>query len=154
MLKDGVIIPVIDHFEGEYAFLSNFYPAEVTYLGVTYPTVEHAYQSAKTLVTAQKNWVRTAPTPGEAKKRGQRVTMRPSWNESARRTVMSGLLHQKFEHEPLRSKLLATGDTELVEGNVWHDQFWGDCRCPQHIGQGGLNWLGSLLMKIRAEMAK
>src|SRR4051794_21773182 len=38
----------IDSFEGQYRFLSNFFPAEVEFEGMTYPSVEHAYQSAKT----------------------------------------------------------------------------------------------------------
>ena len=39
----------IGEFQGRYRFLSNFWPATVEFEGMTYPTVEHAYQSAKTL---------------------------------------------------------------------------------------------------------
>lgn len=35
----------ITSFLGEYRFLSNFYPAPVSYLGLRYPTVEHAFQA-------------------------------------------------------------------------------------------------------------
>lgn len=38
---------VIDRFSGEYRFLSNFYLAEVELDGEVYPTVEHAFQAAK-----------------------------------------------------------------------------------------------------------
>jgi len=41
----------INTFRGKYRFLSNFYYAEVNYEGIRYPTVEHAYQAAKTLST-------------------------------------------------------------------------------------------------------
>lgn len=157
--RNGELIPMIDNFEDKYAFLSNFYPAVVRYpdypstMTLTYPTVEHAYQAAKTLDINQRVEIQRAPKPGVAKRMGQEVTMRPSWNEQARISVMSGLLRQKFTQEPFRSHLLATDDAELVEGNTWHDQFWGDCRCDQHRGMGGLNWLGELLMKVRREIA-
>jgi hypothetical protein len=35
-------------FHNEYRFLSNFYPAEVSFEGLVFPTVEHAYVAAKT----------------------------------------------------------------------------------------------------------
>ena len=34
-------------FSGEYEFLSNFYPCRIVYNGITYPSVEHAYQDRK-----------------------------------------------------------------------------------------------------------
>ena len=150
--------PRIDSFTGEYGFLSNFYPVEVRFpdyksqMTMNYPSVEHGYQAAKTIDPNHRDWVRSAETASEAKRRGQKVTMRSGWNATMRVSVMAGLLRQKFRLEPLRSQLLATGDAELIEGNTWHDQFWGDCRCPQHIGMGGLNWLGELLMKVRREL--
>src|SRR6185369_8674281 len=41
-------------FQGDNRFLSNFFPAEVIYEGITYPTAEHAYQAAKTLDPEQR----------------------------------------------------------------------------------------------------
>ncbi len=38
---------VIDRFQGEYSFLSNFHPAPITFERIEYPTVEHAFQAAK-----------------------------------------------------------------------------------------------------------
>jgi len=40
---------IIDRFEGEYFFLSNFYPCKVTYNGITYESSEEAFQAQKTL---------------------------------------------------------------------------------------------------------
>ena len=34
-------------FEGEYSWLSNFWPVEVVLDGMVFPSVEHAYQAAK-----------------------------------------------------------------------------------------------------------
>ena len=39
---------VISSFTGKYAFLSNFYPAPVTYMGQTYANNEAAFQAQKT----------------------------------------------------------------------------------------------------------
>lgn len=40
----------------------------------------------------------------------------------------------------------------LVEGNTWHDQVWGDRRCPAHTGHDGFNALGRMLVMLRAEI--
>ena len=37
----------IDHFRGEYAFLSNFWEVPVTYQGLTYGSNEAAFQAQK-----------------------------------------------------------------------------------------------------------
>ena len=39
----------INEFRGDYAFLSNFYPAPVSYMGQTYANNEAAFQAQKTL---------------------------------------------------------------------------------------------------------
>lgn len=47
-----------------------------------------------------------------------------------------------------------------IEGNVWHDQHWGDCRCNrlalplrrEACAERGANHLGRLLMELRAEL--
>ena len=41
---------VISSFTGKYAFLSNFYPAPVTYMGQTYANNEAAFQGAEDLL--------------------------------------------------------------------------------------------------------
>jgi len=59
----------------------------------------------------------------------------------------------KFAQNPdLRKKLLATGTEELVEGNTWHDNYWGDCSCPECKNIKGRNQLGITLMRVRKEM--
>jgi ribA/ribD-fused uncharacterized protein len=133
----------IDSFKGEYRWLSNFYLAEVVLDGFVYPSSEHAYQAAKTLNLEERRAI-LSMSVSEAKKAGRKVTMRSDW-EDIKLDVMLRLLRQKFAHPELRSKLLATGDAELVEGNWWNDTFWGVCR---GVGQ---NNLGKLLMVVREE---
>lgn len=138
---------VIDRFDGEYRFLSNFWKSPVEYDGMLFESVEHAYQAAKTLDWDQREWVRSAPTPGKAKQYGRNVLLRPDWEE-IKIGVMRGLLEQKFADAKLQAKLIATGNAELVEGNFWHDTFWGVCN-----GVGD-NHLGKLLMEVRMKMLK
>lgn len=129
---------------GNFKWLSNFYMVEVELDGETYPSTEHAYQAAKTLLPAERCEIREAPTCGKAKRLGQKVELRPDW-ESYKLQVMRDLLRQKFAVPELRQKLLATGDQHLVEQNTWDDHFWGVCH-----GRG-LNHLGRILMDVREE---
>jgi ribA/ribD-fused uncharacterized protein len=135
----------IAEFRNEFRFLSNFYPAEVVLDGLTYKSVEHAYQAAKTLDLCERDKIVVAPTPGESKRVGRSIRMRQDW-EDVKVGVMKGLLIQKFSNPELKRKLLDTGDAELVEGNKWGDCFWGVCA---GIGK---NMLGKLLMEVRNEL--
>jgi len=64
---------------------------------------------------------------------------------------MYELLCLKFGDKELLEKLIDTYPHELVEGNYWHDTFWGQCNCTKHQGDGE-NVLGSLLMFVRNTM--
>ncbi|MFW6122965.1 MAG: NADAR family protein [Thermodesulfobacteriota bacterium] len=144
--------PAIDDFQGDYIFLSNFAPAPVELDGVQYPTVEHAYQAAKTLDSGEREKIRGASAPGLARKLGRKVTQRPDWPD-LKMDLMRDLVRQKFSNHPdLKKRLLATGEAELVEGNTWHDNFWGDCRCARCASTPGQNWLGRLLMDVRRQL--
>lgn len=142
-------MPPITDFHGDHFFLSNFYPADIIYDGETYPTVEHAFQAAKTLDKQERLTLREAETPARAKRLGRRVTLRSDW-EKIKFDLMLDLLRQKFSHSDLRQKLTNTGDVELIEGNTWGDKVWGRMLVKgRWIGQ---NYLGKLLMKVRAEL--
>lgn len=136
----------IDCFDGKYAFLSNFYSSPIVPFndGIIYPTVEHAFQAYKTTDINKRKEIATQPTPGKAKRLGRHVKMRDDWRE-IRIDVMYIALKEKFRDLELRTKLLATGNAELIEGNWWGDKFWGVCE-----GEGENN-LGKLLMKIRED---
>ena len=138
----------IDRFADQYRFLSNFYPATVVYEGLIYPDSEHAYQSAKTLDMAERRRIAALPTPAEAKHAGEALKYRPDWPQ-VKYQVMLDCVRDKFTRNPeLRARLLATGDAWLEEGNTWNDQIWG-------VYEGkGTNWLGKILMQVRAELRK
>ena len=146
----------INSFTGKYSFLSNFAPCLIYYPnspdGAIYPSVEHAYQAAKTDDSAERTVIRLAPTPGAARRLGRKVTLRPDWEE-IKTKVMLDLLRQKFGSDPYRSRLIGNSDAHLVEGNYWHDQTWGDCYCLGHSEVAGANLLGELIEQVRAEVS-
>ena len=137
----------IDRFRGEYEFLSNFYPSEIVLHDlIVYPTVEHAFQAHKTFNTTTRKSIASAETPGDAKKLGRILVLRPDWEE-VKLVIMEECLYDKFtRYNDLRDKLLATGDEELIEGNTWGDRFWGVCN------GSGENHLGKLLMRLREKL--
>jgi ribA/ribD-fused uncharacterized protein len=139
---------MILEFRGEYAFLSNFYPSEVSLDGIVYPTVEHAYQAAKTLNPTEREMILKLETPGRAKRAGMKVFLREDW-EDIKISVMTKLVRQKFtNHGILRDKLLKTNGLVLLEGNNWGDEFWG----VNLRDYDGHNHLGNILMKVRKEL--
>lgn len=136
---------MIDSFRGSYAFLSNFYECDVTYNNLTFKSSEAAFHAQKSPERA-KEFINLNPT--EAKKLGRQVNLRSDW-ESIKYDLMKDIVDAKFSQNPsLKSKLLATGDEELVEGNWWNDTYWGVCTNKKydHVGQ---NNLGKILMEIR-----
>ena len=135
----------ITSFTDSHYFLSNFYSCPVLFEGATYPSAEHAYQAAKIANPDHRLAILNARSPGVAKRMGQDVTLRPSW-DAMRISVMRTILAAKFNDSGLRARLLATGSAELVEGNNWNDTFWGVCR-----GKGS-NHLGRLLMELRENL--
>jgi ribA/ribD-fused uncharacterized protein len=130
-------------FRGQWGFLSNFHASPLVYEGMTYPTVEHGFQAAKTHDVAERARIAAAATPSLAKRLGRRVALRPDW-EQVKEGVMGDLLAIKFAPRTVMADgLLDTGERVLVEGNDWGDRYWGVC------GGSGLNRLGVLLMEQR-----
>ena len=142
---------MIVEFDGEYAFLSNFYPSTIYHDGITYPTNEHFFQAMKTLDIDERKAIAAADTPGKAKRMGRNVKLRPDWEKIKVDVMRLGLI-LKFTDAELAEKLIATGDEELVEGNWWHDNTWGNCHCTECSRKGGRNLLGMLLMEVRKEL--
>jgi ribA/ribD-fused uncharacterized protein len=138
----------ITEFQGGYRWLSNFWLCPVDVSGVRYPSAEHAYQAAKTLDAGARLAIAGLASPGQAKRAGQQLELRPGW-EQARKRIMLGVVVIKFTQNPhLGCQLAETGDALLEEGNRWHDNYWGACGCPRHMGLG-LNYLGRILMMVR-----
>ena len=133
----------IDRFQGEYRWLSNFWPCEVEFEGIIFPSVEHAYQAVKSHSMRQRMKFLKL-TAGQAKRQYVlKSQLTPYW-EARKTHVMWKLLKSKFlENDDLLAKLKSTKGRELIEGNTWGDTFWG-----QVDGKGDNN-LGKMIMMIR-----
>jgi len=111
--------------------------------GRQYPSVEHAYQAAKTLDQVERVNIGSQSTPSAAKRQGRLSTVRDNW-EDIKLGVMEVLLMSKFgDNEFFKKKLLDTFPAQLIENNWWNDRYWGVCNGD------GANHLGNLLMDIR-----
>ena len=136
---------VIDCFDGEYAFLSNFYPVVVHFGQHTYLNSEAAFQAQKCVSADEKRQFCDLP-PGKAKRLGRKVPLRKDW-ERIKDDIMYRVVLAKFlQHPDLQQLLYATGDAELIEGNTWGDRYWG------MVDGIGKNMLGRILMRIRSEL--
>ena len=140
-------------FKGDHKFLSNFHPCSVSYENVVFESVEHAYQYAKCYKSSDKTKILSAKTAKESKFFGRSVKLRKDWDK-VKDGIMTDLVKQKFSKEPLKSLLLATESAKIIEGNFWHDNYWGNCLCDHCKNIRGRNMLGNILMGVRDELNK
>lgn len=152
---------MINKFEGRFRFLSNFYPCKIEHKGIKYPSVEHFYVAMKVTemqlldgiyYTAAdfREMISRISNPGDVKKISSRVKIRRDWDDK-KLEFMNWAVREKFKDETLAEMLISTGDQEIIEGNWWHDNFYGSCSCVKCNGSGE-NHLGRILMKIREEL--
>ena len=148
---------MIDAFTGRFEFLSNFFVDANGFCA------EVEFQALKSTCHQDYDYVRgaysfsIAKIPREAKRRGRKIKLRDDWDE-IKLEVMRGIIETKFSPLVMRNLLLSTGHHKLVEGNWWHDIYWGVCngsmrvsRCPGHEPQGK-NHLGLILMEVREKL--
>jgi ribA/ribD-fused uncharacterized protein len=144
-------IKVIRSFKGDFEFLSNFSrhafrdPSD----GVLWRTNEHFYQANKTVSMIDRGRIWSASTPGKAKKLGSEVELRENWKFIKNQVMMMGLGLKFTQNEDIKKLLMSLDGYELVEGNMWHDNYWGDCLCVGCRNIEGKNMLGKYLMLMR-----
>lgn len=146
-------------FHSENSFLSNFYASPIWADGCAFPTAEHRYQSQKCKMAgdmiAMKR-VLTAPTPLEAKKIAELVPENAEWR-SKKEAVMQNTIDEKFmQNEELAKMLIGTGNAKLHEATM--NTYFGigatlHSREVRDSSFKGLNKLGDILQKKRAELA-
>jgi len=74
---------------------------------------------------------------------------RNDWNK-VKEIVMYEVVRLKFfQNATLAEVLLDTKDKLIIEGNYWHDNYWGQCFCGSCKEKYGHNYLGIILMSIR-----
>lgn len=161
---------MITEFRNMHYFLSSFdevpflVPDWQPYYEVPVLSREHAYQASKATCQEDWRWVLAAPTAREAQKRGRIIKRKEDWDRFLKKSTMFYLIgYQTGQNLELKQKLLATGDEMIIEGNRWHDVFWGACTCDRHLADltlplhtnnngwvaRGANWLGRMWMMHR-----
>lgn len=138
---------MIEKFQGETRWLSNFAPVKIVLDGIEYPSTEHAYMSAKCDDPAWKEFCSTTEKPGDVKRASYKVKLIEGWDDK-RLAVMKEVNRQKYSQNPYKRMLIATGNEHLQEGNTWGDKFWG---VDLKTGEGENN-LGKIIMEIRSEL--
>ena len=144
-LKSADFPEEILQFKEEYAFLSNDYPAVVTYEGVAYPCAASAFLSTKFDDPAEKKAIARM----RLDKVKQKYNAKPGTaeGEEHKRSIMEEIVRLKFQQHPeLMDRLIETGNKRLINGNK-KDEFWG----VNPITWEGKNHLGTILMEVRSE---
>lgn len=140
---------MIKGFQGEYRWLSNFWPCKVIYKDIEFPSVENAYVWAKRGHKEEDLEILKIIPPNKAKLFGK-VSTDYVWHQT-KRDIMYGLLVSKFKENPeLKEKLLATDNRQITELNNLGDVYWGLIDKDGHLV--GHNHLGQLLMLIRMNL--
>ena len=137
---------MIKEFKNQYFFLSNFYEYPIYYNKLVFCNAEAAFQAQK-VINEKDQYKFINLNASQARKLGKTVQLRKYWEE-IKDNVMYEIVKRKFlTNKELQQKLLETKEEELVEGNWWHDTYWG-VDSKTGIGQ---NKLGKILMKVREE---
>jgi N-glycosidase YbiA len=168
-LPESVVIPedrrilFFSRDRESFFFLSHFYAAEIAIDGETWPTVEHFFQSRKSLDPEFRSAIRACVHPGMAKRlgaapegprkhsgqswfRANGQKHRADWQEIRLDLMRQADLAKFSQHARLRELLLATEDAEIVEDTTM-DSFWGNG--PDGKGE---NWAGRILTEVRARL--
>jgi ribA/ribD-fused uncharacterized protein len=144
-------VPIISQFRGEYRWLSNFH---ITI--IPDKSTEHFFQAAKAKKDAEglewKKRILDSEKPSDAKKLGGKVPLRDDWHDVKMYAMALANSYKFMGSFDLYKMLMKTGNSYLIEGNVWHDNFWGLCikkDCPRCSHVDGKNMLGNTLMAVR-----
>jgi ribA/ribD-fused uncharacterized protein len=128
-------------------YLSAFSAHAVTYKGVTYPTVEHAYHCQRYSDPKIKDEIRKALSAFKAWEASQKYKSQQFHDfDSKKEEIMEELCRAKLEqHNDIKEALLVSDDAVIIKD--FPDPFWG-------IGMDGVgqNKMGVMWMKLRSEL--
>lgn len=138
--------------EKPHGCFSNLFRRPMDFEGRTFPTAEHAYQWAKPRRPEVRDWLMAAPSPGLLAMAAHGLyyyDVAPGWSRGRRARMGSVVLAKFRQHADLAAILLATGSARLVEAATVDNEAnrrWGE------VGGVGTNWLGLILMEVRAAL--
>ena len=135
---------VVHSFKGDYAFLANRFPCQFTWQGLSYKSVEAAFQASKCTDNADRKYYASCSADRAALK-GREQTPYDGWEER-QLDIMASIQEAKFvQNATLMERLLATGNTVLLNGNNRRETFWG----MDLNSWTGENHLGRIIMNVR-----
>lgn len=126
-----------------HGYMGNFYRRRFFVYDRWWDFVEAPYQAMKTSDKAEQDSIHAAVKPMAARLLGQKVAMRPDWDQVKAGFMKECLIAKFLQHKDLRDQLIATGEEELIEDSPI-DWYWG---CGSD--GTGTNMLGKLLMEVR-----
>ena len=127
---------------GNISWMRNDYRKDITVGGITYPTLEHAYQASKTKDRNIKLQIADTNSVSEARKIGRNIKQSAGFDREA---IMTALQRLKYTDKDLGEMLANTGtDPIVMEG---YHEFWG-------TGEdgNGQDVMGAILMSIRSDL--
>ncbi|ONK01688.1 swarming motility protein YbiA [Pectobacterium actinidiae] len=128
-----------------YGVFSNFFKCNLIIDSITWPTVEHYFQSQKFQDEVLKEKIRNLLSPMDAAKLGRdrSLPLRKDWDDVKNNIMRFAVLEKFKQNTEAKEILLSTEDTLLVE-HTHNDNYWADG------GDGsGKNMLGIILMETR-----
>ena len=117
---------MIDKFEGDYAFLSNFFYSPITIEGKRYLTVENYFQSMKAANPGNAEEIRLAPTPGKSKRLGRHCVIRKDWEDVKEDIMYKGVKLNLYKIQtcgPRLKKPEMLGLKKEIPGMIIHGAY-------------------------------
>jgi N-glycosidase YbiA len=125
---------------------SNYYKSRFFMYGRWWNWSEAPYQAAKTTVQSEIDEIWQAVKANDTRLLGQKVTMRPDWDQIKKQVMKEVCLAKFLQNSDLRKILMDTGTEDLIEDSPV-DWYWG---CGKD--GTGQNMLGKVLMELREEL--
>lgn len=148
-------------FQSRYNILCNFYKNNLKFDGMTFTSVEQAYQFKKCKYLEEDDLaskILKTDSPDEAKEIASHVKHDEKWHEASVDTMKQILEARANQCTDFVSALLESGDKLIVEATT--DTFWA-CGLGPNLAKTtkpsfhpGHNMLGGLLMDLRSKLKK
>ena len=142
--------------------LSNHYPCDISVMGQSYASAEHAYLHTKALNTSRSDIaekIKNATTAAEAKRISKEIPFNPNWS-TRRDQVMEAILRAKMNQVPIFAETLLATDRDVLVGAAAGDFHWGSGLSSMHSKVTkkekwpGRNTLGKIQTRLREEIKK
>lgn len=143
--------------EQPYGCFSNLYRCSVEFEGAVFASAEHAYQAGKPRKPKVRAWLLAAPSPSLLAATAHALypwDVAPGWSKG-RYQRMLRVVEAKFtQHPELATVLMSTGNAQLIESATVDNEVnrrWGQVKIRGEWV--GTNWLGEVLMEVRARLS-